>query len=55
VFVALCMLQCKVEFYVLENRVPKRMCGRKREERTVLRQLHDEELHHLYSSINVLT
>jgi hypothetical protein len=41
---------------VFENRVPRRIFGPKREEETGQgwRKLHNEELHNLYSSLNII-
>jgi hypothetical protein len=39
---------------VFENRVLRRIFGRKRDEVQIWRKLHSEELHVLYSSINVI-
>jgi hypothetical protein len=40
---------------VFENRVLKRICGPKRDEVTgCWRKLHNEELHYLYSSPNIV-
>jgi hypothetical protein len=40
---------------VFENRVLRRIFGRKRDEVAVdWRKLHNEELHNLYSSLNVI-
>jgi hypothetical protein len=39
---------------VLENRVLRRIFGPKRDEVTEWRKLHDEELHILYSSTNII-
>jgi hypothetical protein len=39
---------------VFENRVLRRVCGPKREEDGSWRKLHNDELHDLYSSPNVV-
>jgi hypothetical protein len=39
---------------VFENRVLKRIFGRKREEDGSWRKLHNDELHNLYSSPNII-
>jgi hypothetical protein len=40
---------------VFENRLPKRICGSKREEVAGgWRRLHNEELHNLYASSNII-
>jgi hypothetical protein len=39
---------------VFGNRVLKKICGPKREEDGSLRKLHNEELHSLYSSANII-
>jgi hypothetical protein len=41
---------------VFENRVPRRIFGPKRDEVTgEWRKLHNEELHILYSSLNIIS
>jgi hypothetical protein len=39
---------------VFENRVLRRICGPKREEDGPWRKLHNDELHSLYSSPNII-
>jgi hypothetical protein len=39
---------------VFENRVLRRICGPKREEDGSWRKLHNDELHSLYSSPNIV-
>jgi hypothetical protein len=39
---------------VFENRVLRRICGPKREEDGSWRKLHNDELHNLYSSPNIV-
>jgi hypothetical protein len=47
-------LREKHRLRVFENRVSRRIFGSKREEDGSWRKLHDDELHSLYSSLNIV-
>jgi hypothetical protein len=49
-----CINVSRLALRVFENRVLRRICGPKREEDPSWRKLHNDELHSLYSSPNII-